>query len=140
MSKHSASGRSVKDYDIKMHLRENEAPSLILYKYRWVVLFAYFLSSTATGAVQGSLSENRAIIDKIDEKMDKSDLDWAKYSDLILYLPMNFFSIYLIENFGLRKCVTVGCLIMILGSAMRFVSTVASPWWWFFGHIVCMSS
>ena len=67
MSKFSESARSVKDYDINFHLKDNEAPSLILYKYRWIVLFAYFLSSTATGAVQGSLSENRAIIDKIDE-------------------------------------------------------------------------
>ena len=43
--------KSNRDYDIDMNLKGNEQPSLILYKYRWVVLFAYFLTSTATGAV-----------------------------------------------------------------------------------------
>jgi MFS family permease len=137
---HQEGRRSNRDYDIDMHLKEHEQPSLILYKYRWVVLFAYFLTSTATGAVQGSLSENRAIIDKIEPGMDKADLDWCKYSDLVMYLPMNFLSIYIIENMGLRKCVILGSLIMIVGSVMRFMSVFASGWWWFFGHIVCMSS
>lgn len=105
-----------------------------------MVLFAYFLTSTATGAVQGSLSENRAIIDKIEPGMDKSDLDWCKYSDLVMYLPMNFFSIYIIENIGLKKCVILGSVIMIIGSVMRFMAVFLSGWWWFFGHIVCMSS
>ena len=104
------------------------------------MLFAYFLTSTATGAVQGSLSENRAIIDKIEDGMDKSDLDWCKYSDLVMYLPMNFFSIYIIENIGLKKCVILGSVIMIIGSVMRFMAVFFSGWWWFFGHIVCMSS
>lgn len=72
--------------------------------------------------------------------MDKSDLDWCKYSDLVMYLPMNFASIWLIENHGLKKCVIVGSVIMIIGSVMRFMSTFSSGWWWFFGHIVCMSS
>ena len=39
------------DYNIKVNLKENEKPSLILYNYRWVVLFSYFLSSAATGVV-----------------------------------------------------------------------------------------
>lgn len=72
--------------------------------------------------------------------MSKSDLDWAKYSDLVMYFPMNFASIWLIENYGLRKCVMVGSIIMIIGSVMRFISTFSSMWWWFFGHVVCMSS
>jgi MFS family permease len=57
-----------------------------------------------------------------------------------MYLPMNFLSIWLIENKGLRVCVVVGSTIMIVGSVMRFVSVFHSSWWWFFGHIVCMSS
>lgn len=135
----SSLGKSIVDYDIPVHLREDEKPNLILYRYRWVVLFAFFLTSAATGAVQGSLSTNRAIIDKIEDKMDKEQLDWAKYSDLVLYLPMNFTSIWLIENYGLRKCVSLGSIIMIVGSLMRLVSSFGSIWWWFVGHIVCMS-
>jgi hypothetical protein len=54
-----------KDYDIDVKLKENEKPSLILYKYRWVVLFTFFLTSCSTGALTGSLSTNRGIIDKI---------------------------------------------------------------------------
>jgi MFS transporter, FLVCR family, MFS-domain-containing protein 7 len=120
-------------------LKENEAPTLILYKYRWVVLFAYFLSSAATGSIQGSLSTNRKIIDKIDNDMDKEELDWAKYSDLIMYLPMNFTSIWLIEKYGLKTCISTGCIIMIVGSLIRFMSLFGSVWFWFFGHIICMS-
>jgi len=48
------------DLDIK--LEEGEAASLILYKYRWIVLFAFFLSSAATGSIAGSLSTNKEII------------------------------------------------------------------------------
>ena len=54
-----------KDYDIDVLLNDNEKPSLILYKYRWVVLFTFFLTSCSTGALTGSLSTNRRIIDKI---------------------------------------------------------------------------
>ena len=132
--------QSVAQYDIDVDLRENEKPSLILYKYRWVVLAAFFMTSAATGAVQGSLSTNRAIIDKIEDKMDKEQLDWAKYSDLVLYFPMNFASIWLIENHGLKKCISLGSIIMIIGSVLRLISTFGSIWFWFVGHIVCMSA
>ena len=54
-----------KDYDIKVKLRAGEKPSLILYKYRWVVLFAFFLTSCSTGMLIGSLSTNKEIIDQI---------------------------------------------------------------------------
>ncbi len=54
-----------KDYDINVVLQENEKPSLILYKYRWVVLGAFFMTSCSTGILIGSLSTNREIIDKI---------------------------------------------------------------------------
>lgn len=47
----SLGDRSRIDYDIDIKFKDHETPSLILYKYRWVVLFAYFLTSTATGAV-----------------------------------------------------------------------------------------
>ena len=47
----SSMGKSAVDYDIDVNLKEHEKPSLILYKYRWVVLFAFFLTSAATGAV-----------------------------------------------------------------------------------------
>jgi hypothetical protein len=53
--------KSTVDYDIDVKLKDGEAPNLILYKYRWVVLAAYFMSSAATGSLQGSLSTNREI-------------------------------------------------------------------------------
>ena len=53
--------KTARDYDIDVDLKEGEAPNLILYKYRWVVLAAYFMSSAATGSLQGSLSTNREI-------------------------------------------------------------------------------
>lgn len=56
--------KTVKDYDINVILTDQEKPNLILYKYRWIVLFSFFLTSSATGALQGSLSTNRNIIDK----------------------------------------------------------------------------
>jgi len=60
-----------RDYEIDFELREDERPSLILYKYRWIVLATYFLASSATGALQGSLSTNREIIDNLAEDMDR---------------------------------------------------------------------
>jgi hypothetical protein len=37
--------------DIDSEVKEEEKPGLILYRYRWVVLFSFFLSSAATGSV-----------------------------------------------------------------------------------------
>jgi hypothetical protein len=72
--------------------------------------------------------------------MDEEELNWAKYSDLFLYLPMNFASIWIIENFGLRKCISLGSILMIIGSVLRLISPITNIWYWYFGHIVCMSS
>jgi hypothetical protein len=86
-----------------------------------VVLFTFFLTSCSTGALNGSLSTNKEIIEKIDE--DKMSIDMiriAKYIYLLIYLPMNFASIWIIENYGLKLCISVGSIIMIGGSAMRF--------------------
>ena len=104
----SKSHRTVALYeDIDSHIEDGQAASLILYKYRWVVLLAFFLSSTATGALTGSLSTNRSIIEEGYKEKDQGGLTGdsitnAKYSDLILYFPMNFASIWIIENKGLR--------------------------------------
>jgi MFS family permease len=58
-----------------------------------------------------------------------------------MYLPMNFASIWLIENYGLKKCVSAGSIIMIIGSALRLITVFSNNiWWWFFGHIICMSA
>lgn len=69
-------------------------------------------------------------------------MDWCRYSDLVLYFPMNFLSVYLIEKFGLKLCVALGSLIMICGSIVRMsiIFDRFSLWWWFFGHIITMSS
>jgi hypothetical protein len=60
-----------KDYNIDVQLKDNEKPSLILYKYRWVVLCSFFFTSCSTGALTGSLSTNRGIIDKLEESLDR---------------------------------------------------------------------
>ena len=110
-----------KDYNIDVELKGDEKPSLILYKYRWVVLFAFFLTSCSTGALTGSLSTNRDIIVKIsDDRMNRNILQIAKYADLVLYFPVNFASIWVIENYGLKLCISIGSLIMIGGSLLRF--------------------
>ena len=74
--------------------------------------------------------------------MSRDWLNNAKYSDLIMYFPMNFASIWIIENLGLRQCVVFGSLIMIAGSCLRFITyfNFGSIWFWYFGHILCMSA
>lgn len=130
--------------DIDPQLEEGEAASLILYRYRWVVLLAFFLSSTATGLLTGSLSTNRSIIEegyKNRDGLTDNSITNAKYSDLILYFPMNFASIWIIENKGLKQCISVGCIIMIVGSVIRLMTAIeGSIWWWYSGHILCVSS
>lgn len=86
-----------------------------------MVLFTFFLTSCSTGALTGSLSTNRKVIDKIGgDSMDRDVLQIAKYCDMILYFPMNFASIWIIENYGLKRCISIGSIIMIAGSAVRF--------------------
>ena len=142
-----SSRKSFAEYDIDVQLKENEVPNLILYKYRWVVLFSFFLSSLSIGTVFGSL--NVAIMDKIGDdttpEMGMSDLITVKYSELVLYFPMNFLSIYLIEKHGLRACIGLGCILMILGSCLRMMVPMMkiedkNIWWWYYGHIICLMS
>jgi uncharacterized membrane protein len=70
-----------------------------------VVLFSFFLTSAATGVVQGSLSTNREIIANAYREITMQELQFAKYIDLLVYLPANFISTYLIDNHGLKFCV-----------------------------------
>ena len=111
-----------------------------MYSYRWVVLASFFFTSAATGAVQGSLSTNRKVIENIEPTLSASVLSMAKYSDLVMYFPMNFLSVWIIDNYGLKRCISTGSLIMLFGSLMRFASVWTSVWVWYFGHIICMSS
>jgi hypothetical protein len=53
--------KSTRDYEINVDLKKGESANLVLYRYRWVVLASYFMSSAATGSLQGSLSTNREI-------------------------------------------------------------------------------
>jgi hypothetical protein len=63
--------KTIKDYDINVVLKDQEKPNLILYKYRWVVLMAFFLTSCCTGALTGSLSTNRDIIVKFQNSLTR---------------------------------------------------------------------
>jgi sugar phosphate permease len=130
------------DYpDIKIKLKENEKPVIILYKYRWLVLISFFLSCAATGAVQGSLSTTRKIIENIDPDLNQEVINYAKYSDLLIYLPANFLSVYLMDKKGLHACIGTGSIFMLIGSILRFFSSLnRNLWFWYFGHIVCLAS
>ena len=134
--------RTIVDYpDIKIKLKENEKPVIILYKYRWLVLISFFLSCAATGAVQGSLSTTRKIIENIDPDLNQEVINYAKYSDLLIYLPANFLSVYLMDKKGLRACIVTGSIFMLIGSILRFFSSLnRNLWFWYFGHIVCLAS
>jgi hypothetical protein len=70
-----------KDYNIDVELKDNEKPSLILYKYRWIVLLSFFMTSCSTGALSGSLSTNRNIIAKMEDALDRDDINNIKYID-----------------------------------------------------------
>lgn len=133
------------DYDLQVELKEDEKPSLILYSYRWVVLFTYFLTSAATGVVAASLSTNRPIVMNI-YKISLTLLQVAKYADLILYLPANFISTKVIEARGLRACVLIGSTLMLFGSILRIFSIIQFSsnrqdmfWPFFIGQIICVS-
>jgi hypothetical protein len=72
--------------------------------------------------------------------MDSKILYLAKYFDLVAYLPINFASIWLIENYGLKHCISIGSIIMIFGSIIRFSQLFGSIYYWYFGHIICACS
>ena len=118
----------------------NQRAVIILSSYRWIVLLSFFLSSAATGSVQGSLSTTKKIILNIEPEIDNDAINIAKYSDLLLFLPANFLSVYLIENYGLKSCISTGSILMFLGSLLRFLSISHNLWFWYFGHILCMVS
>lgn len=73
--------------------------------------------------------------------MVKGDLDWCRYSDLVLYFPMSYLSVFIVEKYGMRSCIVIGCFVMIAGSLTRVVVYLGGTiWWWYFGHIVSVAS
>jgi len=125
------------DYDLKVD--SEKAPALILYSYRWVVLASYFLTSAATGLMQGSLSTNRVIVDMIYDDATELSLQIAKYADLPLYLPANFISTWVIERYGLRRCLVIGSVLMLTGSSIRLFGLFGTFIPIFIGHIMSLS-
>jgi sugar phosphate permease len=125
------------DYDLQ--IEKDKAPVLILYRYRWLVLISFFLTSAATGVMQASLSTNRAIIDNIYTDANRVLILIAKYADLPLYLPANFISTKVIETYGLRRCIVIGSLLMLTGSTVRLFALFGSFIPVFFGHILSLS-
>jgi MFS family permease len=85
------------------------------------------------------LSTTKRIIMNISD-IDEPTINIAKYSDLVIYFPANFFSVWLIERYGLRVCICLGSIIMLIGSVLRFLSVFNSMYFWFIGHIICQSS
>jgi MFS family permease len=71
--------------------------------------------------------------------MDRDVLQIAKYFDMIAYFPVNFASIWIIENYGLRRCISIGSIIMIAGSVLRFIQFF-DIYLWYFGHMICACS
>ncbi|TNV81049.1 hypothetical protein FGO68_gene1374 [Halteria grandinella] len=69
-------------------------------------------------------------------------MDWCRYSDIILYIPMNCLGVFIIEKYHLRFCVITGSLILLLGTFLRLAILFDgfSIWWWYFGHIVSLGS
>lgn len=138
--------KSIVEYDgLNLELRTNEAPNLILYKYRWVVLITFAMACMSIGCLIGSM--NVAIVYRIGEssktqpKMVRGDLDWCRYSDLVLYFPMSYLSVFIVEKYGMRACIVIGCFVMIAGSLIRVVVYLGGTiWWWYFGHIVSVAS
>lgn len=57
-----------------------------------------------------------------------------------MYIPMNILTLWIIENKGLKACITVGCFIMIFGSVLRFLGGVINLWIWFIGHVLSLCS
>jgi hypothetical protein len=90
--------------------------------------------------VQGSLSTTKKIIMNIDNNLTEDKINIAKYSDLVIYFPANFFSVWLIERFGLRVCICLGSIIILFGTVLRFMSVSNNMYFWYFGHIICLSS
>jgi len=105
-----------------------------------VVLVSFFLSSSAIGVVQGSLSTTKKIIQNIEPGLNDEWITNAKYADLPLSIVTNFVSVWIIEKYGLRFCTCIGSCIMLFGSILRLMSISSNLYFWYAGHIICLLS
>jgi MFS family permease len=108
------------------------------------VLFSYFLASVSIGTVAGSTNYSifLRIGDDTKPKMKRRDFDMVTYCDLFLSFPTNFLAVYIVEKHGLRACIALGCIIMIVGSVIRGITCFQDfdIWWWYYGHMVATSA
>lgn len=98
------------------------------------------MTSASMGIVQASLSTNRPIIENAYPEASYRVLQLAKYMDLLMYLPLNFLSLWVIEHKGLRTSVLVGATLMIIGSTTRLLIVYGSFWAVFVGHILSLTA
>ena len=103
---------------IQQSLDSHGNPKLILYKYRWVVLISFTLSLVSVGILGCTCTTTTNLVKEIyDLSVLESNLANSAY--LIMYIPGNFLSIFLLRRYGVKISIFIAALLFIIGGWIR---------------------
>lgn len=107
-----------KEQDSSIKLSQNETVHLKEYTYRYWICFFYGMSNMTLNIIYITCSpitkDLKSIYDLSEIVISSSALFY-----LILYLPANFPSNYILDKYGIRVGVTLGTVLTLIGSWIR---------------------
>lgn len=98
------------------------AEEYIMYKSRWIGMFAIFMLNLSTGLVWLTFNA----VTKISEtwlKADKSQVNLTVILYFVAYIIMSSFSGYIFEKWGIKKALIVGGVINLVGTWTRYFAS-----------------
>jgi len=109
----------IQDLDaLRLSLDSRGNPKLILYTYRWIILLLYCLANIAVGITMMSFGTTATVVSKIYDVSEIS-VQLCALSFLLMFFPGNFISLYVLQRWGLKTCITVGSCLLLLGVWVR---------------------
>lgn len=100
-------------------------PAYQKYSRRYTVLALFVLSNAFNGLLWNSFSSIYLAAMQL-YRVDAADINWFSVVFLFAYVPGAFASVYLMERFGLRRCLLVGASSNAIAGVLRYVGSLVA--------------
>ncbi len=95
------------------------------YPYRWILLFAFCLVMATTSILSLGFSPIASTISVLYD-CDILIVEMQTWIFFLVYIPANFFAIYINKNKGLRYSLILGSIFTALGGVLRILVILTS--------------
>ncbi|KAL7630349.1 UNVERIFIED_CONTAM: hypothetical protein RMT77_019502 [Armadillidium vulgare] len=95
---------------------------IILYASRWGFLFAAFFSNMSSGTL---FSDYSPVATDVADYYGKApeDINWFSLMYMFFAIPGSFYGTYIVDRWGLKPTLWIGCSLNMIGALIRALST-----------------